>query len=96
MLQIDDSNWPEVAEKSGLKIMDTRFVVLFAAAVGLAASGCVVPKRLPEENPFRAEVIGFIEPGTSTKDEITMDELQNLMAGGQELQELSADLGGTV
>ena len=34
--------------------------------------------------------------GTSTKDEISMDELQNLMAGGQELQELSSDLGGTV
>jgi simple sugar transport system ATP-binding protein len=34
--------------------------------------------------------------GTFTKDEITLDELQNLMAGGQELQDLSAELGGTV
>ncbi|MGH6945809.1 MAG: ATP-binding cassette domain-containing protein [Kiloniellales bacterium] len=34
--------------------------------------------------------------GLSTKAEISMEELQNLMAGGQELQELSAELGGTV
>jgi simple sugar transport system ATP-binding protein len=34
--------------------------------------------------------------GTRTKDEITMDELQSLMAGGKELQDLSEDLGGTV
>lgn len=34
--------------------------------------------------------------GTYTKAAITMDELQNLMAGGRELQELSAELGGTV
>ena len=34
--------------------------------------------------------------GLSTKDEITMEELQNLMAGGKELQELSDELGGTV
>ena len=34
--------------------------------------------------------------GLHTKDEISMDELQNLMAGGQELQELSEELGGTV
>ena len=30
------------------------------------------------------------------KDEISMDELQNLMAGGKELQDLSTELGGTV
>jgi simple sugar transport system ATP-binding protein len=34
--------------------------------------------------------------GTFSKAEITIEELQNLMAGGKELQELSADLGGTV
>ncbi len=34
--------------------------------------------------------------GTYTKDEIAMDELQNLMAGGKELQQLSDELGGTV
>jgi len=34
--------------------------------------------------------------GTFTKSEISIDELQNLMAGGKELQELSAELGGTV
>ena len=34
--------------------------------------------------------------GNFAKDEITMDELQNLMAGGKELQQLSASLGGTV
>ncbi len=34
--------------------------------------------------------------GTYGKDEISMDELQTLMAGGKELQDLSAELGGTV
>jgi simple sugar transport system ATP-binding protein len=34
--------------------------------------------------------------GTFTKSEIKMDALQNLMAGGKELQELSAELGGTI
>ncbi|WP_088344780.1 MULTISPECIES: ATP-binding cassette domain-containing protein [Rhodomicrobium] len=34
--------------------------------------------------------------GTYAKGEISMDSLQNLMAGGKELQTLSAALGGTV
>lgn len=34
--------------------------------------------------------------GTYAKDEISIDELQNLMAGGKELQSLSAELGGTI
>ncbi len=34
--------------------------------------------------------------GTYAKSEIKMDELQNLMAGGKELQVLSEELGGTV
>ncbi|MDJ1158654.1 ATP-binding cassette domain-containing protein [Chelatococcus sp. SYSU_G07232] len=34
--------------------------------------------------------------GTYTKSDIHIDELQNLMAGGKELQQLSAELGGTV
>jgi simple sugar transport system ATP-binding protein len=34
--------------------------------------------------------------GTFTKDEVDLEELQNLMAGGKELQALSAELGGTV
>jgi simple sugar transport system ATP-binding protein len=34
--------------------------------------------------------------GTYSKGEIDLEELQNLMAGGKELQDLSADLGGTV
>lgn len=34
--------------------------------------------------------------GTYSKAEIPMEDLQNLMAGGRELQELSAELGGTV
>ncbi|MCG8357759.1 MAG: ATP-binding cassette domain-containing protein [Kiloniellales bacterium] len=34
--------------------------------------------------------------GNYAKDEISMDELQNLMAGGKELQELSSELGGTI
>ncbi|MDT4869617.1 Fructose import ATP-binding protein FrcA [compost metagenome] len=34
--------------------------------------------------------------GTYTKDAIGIDELQNLMAGGKELQSLSEELGGTI
>jgi simple sugar transport system ATP-binding protein len=34
--------------------------------------------------------------GTHAKDAIKIDELQNLMAGGKELQSLSHELGGTV
>lgn len=34
--------------------------------------------------------------GTFSKAETSMEELQNLMAGGKELQELSSELGGTV
>lgn len=34
--------------------------------------------------------------GTATKDNVNMDELQNLMAGGQELAELTSDLGGRI
>jgi simple sugar transport system ATP-binding protein len=34
--------------------------------------------------------------GTYSKGEIDLEELQNLMVGGKELQDLSADLGGTV
>jgi simple sugar transport system ATP-binding protein len=34
--------------------------------------------------------------GTFSKSDIQIDELQNLMAGGKELEDLSADLGGTI
>jgi simple sugar transport system ATP-binding protein len=34
--------------------------------------------------------------GTFAKSEIAIDSLQNLMAGGKELQELGAELGGTI
>ncbi|MDH2433063.1 ATP-binding cassette domain-containing protein [Pokkaliibacter sp. MBI-7] len=34
--------------------------------------------------------------GTYSKSEITTDELQNLMAGGKELQDLASELGGTI
>jgi simple sugar transport system ATP-binding protein len=34
--------------------------------------------------------------GTYAKSEIAMDDLQNLMAGGKELQQLSGELGGTI
>ncbi|MHC2301336.1 ATP-binding cassette domain-containing protein [Rhizobium mongolense] len=34
--------------------------------------------------------------GTFAKDEINLDGLQNLMAGGKELQSISAELGGTI
>ncbi len=34
--------------------------------------------------------------GTAVRGEIDQDELQNLMAGGQELEELSAEMGDAV
>jgi simple sugar transport system ATP-binding protein len=34
--------------------------------------------------------------GTYAKGEISMDALQNLMAGGKELQQLASELGGTI
>jgi len=34
--------------------------------------------------------------GTAERDSISQDELQTMMAGGQELAELEASLGGTV
>ena len=34
--------------------------------------------------------------GTSAKADIHIDELQNLMAGGKELQAVAHELGGTV
>lgn len=50
--------------------MGVRLNVLIGAAIVLAASGCVFPKRLAEENPFRSEVVGFIEPGATTRVEV--------------------------
>ena len=38
----------------------------------------------------------FITLGTAARGAITADELQNLMAGGKELADLSVELGGTV
>ncbi len=34
--------------------------------------------------------------GTHSKGETSKDALQNLMAGGKELQELSSELGGAI
>lgn len=50
--------------------MGARLSALIGATVVLAASGCVAPKRLAEENPFRAGVVRFIEPGATTRVEI--------------------------
>ena len=50
--------------------MSARLVVLTGAAVGLVVTGCVLPKRMAEKSPFRSHVIGFIEPGSTTGDEI--------------------------
>ena len=50
--------------------MDARLNVLIAATIVLAASGCIFPKRLAEEDPFRSEVVGFIEPGATTRVEV--------------------------
>ena len=50
--------------------ISARLIVIIGAAVALTLGGCVLPKRLPEQNPFRSEIIGFIEPGATTGDEI--------------------------
>ena len=50
--------------------MSVRLNVLIGAIIVLATSGCVAPKRLAEENPFRAGVVRFIEPGATTRVEI--------------------------
>ena len=50
--------------------MSSNSSVLIVATVVLTVGGCVLPKRLPEENPFRAGVVRFIEPGATTKVEI--------------------------
>lgn len=36
----------------------------------LALSGCVLPNRLAEKDPFHQDVIGFIEPGVTARTEI--------------------------
>jgi outer membrane protein assembly factor BamE (lipoprotein component of BamABCDE complex) len=59
-----------VLNKGGPKDVGDRLIVLIGAAVALTLGGCVLPKRLPEQNPFRSEIIGFIEPGSTTGDEI--------------------------
>jgi len=50
--------------------MGVRLNGFIAAAIVLAASGCIFPKRLAEEDPFRSEVVGFIEPGATTRVEV--------------------------
>jgi len=50
--------------------MSVRLYVLIAAAIVLVAGGCVFPTRLAEENPFRSELVGFIEPGATTRVEV--------------------------
>ncbi|MDJ0813419.1 MAG: hypothetical protein QNJ23_06810 [Woeseiaceae bacterium] len=50
--------------------MGARLIVIICVTAGLAVSGCILPKRLPEKSPFRSEVIGFIEPGATTGNEI--------------------------
>jgi hypothetical protein len=50
--------------------MGVRLNVLIGAAIVLTTNGCIFPKRLAEENPFRSEVVGFIEPGATTKVEV--------------------------
>ena len=50
--------------------MGIRLNVLIASAIVLAADGCVFPTRLGEENPFRSELVGFIEPGATPRVEV--------------------------
>lgn len=50
--------------------MSVRLYVLIAAAIVLVAGGCVFPTRLAEENPFRSELVSFIEPGATTRVEV--------------------------
>jgi len=39
-------------------------------ALALILSGCVLPNRLAEEDPFREPVIGFIKPGVTSRIDI--------------------------
>lgn len=42
-----------------------------AVLIPLALAGCIVlPNRLADDEPFREEVVGFIEPGVTSKAEI--------------------------
>ena len=50
--------------------MCAHFIVLIGAATAMTLGGCVLPKKMPEKSPFRSEIIGFIEPGATTGDEI--------------------------
>lgn len=38
--------------------------------LALLLDGCVLPNRLAEEDPFREGVIGFLEPGITTKTDV--------------------------
>lgn len=49
--------------------MAARLRIPFVVLV-LALSGCVLPNRLAEKDPFRQDVIGFIEPGITVRTEI--------------------------
>jgi hypothetical protein len=51
------------------------------------------PASPPEEN---IQLPNAVTLGTALHGEVTQDELQNLMAGGEELAELAGSLRGTV
>jgi len=44
-----------------------RYLLLVLA---LALCGCVLPNRLAEEHPFRQDVVGFIQPGITSRSDI--------------------------
>lgn len=44
--------------------------MVFLSIILSSATGCVFPTRLAEENPFRADIVGFIEPGATTRVEV--------------------------
>ena len=50
--------------------MAARLLVLIGVTACLTLGGCVFPKRLGGKGPFRPAVIGFIEPGATTGDEV--------------------------
>lgn len=80
--------------------MGVRLNVLIGAAIILAANGCVFPKRLAKENPFRSEVVGFIEPGAilpqaSFREELTQRLIVTL-GGCQYIPELTRGFEGAL
>ena len=56
--------------------MAARFLIPFVVLL-LVQGGCILPNRLAEEDPFREDIVGFIEPGITSRANIEQ-QLGNL------------------